>query len=124
MQPLNTTHGTCPRCGTRTVRFAADEERFEVDTNIAHTPSRCERVRRPNPVVVEVTVEGNDALIGSWFAEAEREGTDGIYLDLPDHGDYLTKGTRVVIYNTTDKAVYVGDIVNWVAGPTYVVKGA
>ena len=35
----------CPRCHVACVRFHPDEERFEVDTNIPHTPSRCERVR-------------------------------------------------------------------------------
>jgi hypothetical protein len=81
-------------------------------------------VRRSSRTIVEVTLHSNDALIGSWFEEAAREGTDGIYLDLPDNGGLLPAGTRVIIYNTTDKAVYVGDVVNWVASNTYVVKGA
>lgn len=37
--------GTCPECGTRTVRFHPSEEPFEVDTAIEHTAERCARVR-------------------------------------------------------------------------------
>jgi ssDNA-binding Zn-finger/Zn-ribbon topoisomerase 1 len=45
LQPLRTTTGACPRCGLATERFAANEERFEIETHIAHTAARCERVR-------------------------------------------------------------------------------